>query len=324
MKAQWFHDSYQFSSNELDYLEELRELYPASAPIQVAYLRALAQHRGSLTALEVETCALRIPNRAELHRLISGLVGGEEGAVLPTSGKAAEVKGTSPKEQVAAASLSLSSSEEVATDAGQLAEETVSPGATGEQASISPLEREVLAKASAESYAASLLNEAPVAPPAVNEADEPKRENSTFQTQPPAEKPQPDAQRNEAPVRSFSDWLFTRQNLSPQEDQGEKIAVTEVNEVRDERSLIEQFIRQQPQITPRKPFYSPIEMGKKSLDDSLLPVTETLAMIYMQQSEFKKAADAFKQLALKFPEKSSYFVALEKEAQSRLNETKKK
>lgn len=322
MKAQWFNDSYQFSPSELDYLEELRALYPASAPIQVAYLRGLAQHRGSLTALEIETCALRIPNRAELHRLISGLA--HVAPVQQVSGKVPEVKSISQSESDFPDGGSVTSAEERTSAAGQLPKETASPTPDIDAKSRLPLEREVLARASAESYAAALLTAEPTAQPMADETPELKRETSASRPQQLDPETNKNAQPDESPVRSFSDWLFATQTTPLKESDVEKTATDGVPQVQDERSIIEQFIRQQPQITPRKPFYSPVEMGKKSLDDSQVPVTETLAMIYMQQSEFKKAAEAFKQLALKFPEKSSYFVALEKEAQSRLNETKKK
>lgn len=81
----------------------------------------------------------------------------------------------------------------------------------------------------------------------------------------------------------------------------------------DPKALIDRFIRQQPaDIPPRPAFFTPQQAAKKSLDDSSGIVTETLARIYEQQGNFGKAMEAYRRLALKYPEKSAYFAALSK------------
>lgn len=82
-----------------------------------------------------------------------------------------------------------------------------------------------------------------------------------------------------------------------------------------ERQIIDKFIQESPQISPVKTaFFSPSQMGKMSLVEDESFVTETLAKIYERQGDFKKAAKAYKNLKLKFPEKSIYFADLEKKA----------
>lgn len=83
-----------------------------------------------------------------------------------------------------------------------------------------------------------------------------------------------------------------------------------------ERQIIDKFIQESPQISPVKTaFFSPSQMGKMSLIEDESFVTETLAKIYERQGDYKKAARAYKNLKLKFPEKSIYFADLEKKAQ---------
>lgn len=78
-------------------------------------------------------------------------------------------------------------------------------------------------------------------------------------------------------------------------------------------TLIDRFIRQQPPEIPPKPaFFTPQQAAKKSLDDTAGLVTETLARIYQQQGNIPKAIEAYRRLALKYPEKSAYFAALSK------------
>lgn len=86
-------------------------------------------------------------------------------------------------------------------------------------------------------------------------------------------------------------------------------------------NLIERFIKNEPKIERKKAeFFSPVNMGKISIVDNLEIVSETLAGIYAKQGDIEKAIRAYEQLALKYPEKSSYFAALIQE----LNHSKTK
>lgn len=84
-------------------------------------------------------------------------------------------------------------------------------------------------------------------------------------------------------------------------------------------AILEKFISESPQITPAKAsFFSPSQMGKMSLVEDESFVTETLAKIYEKQHDFKKAARAYARLGLKYPEKSVYFAALQKQAEEKI------
>ena len=88
----------------------------------------------------------------------------------------------------------------------------------------------------------------------------------------------------------------------------------------DTRSLIDKFIKQQTPTAPQKAeFFTPQQAAKRSLDDKAGMVTETLARVYAKQGNLPKAIEAYKRLALKYPEKSAYFAALQKELEAQLN-----
>ena len=84
--------------------------------------------------------------------------------------------------------------------------------------------------------------------------------------------------------------------------------------------IIERFIREEPQIKPPSNDRLDNEnKAKKSSEDQDELVSETLARIYTEQMLYHKAITTYKKLLLKFPEKSSYFVAQIKLLERKIN-----
>jgi len=114
------------------------------------------------------------------------------------------------------------------------------------------------------------------------------------------------AESNSDEPLSFGAWLLRKDNREAQRQP-------------EDRLIIDKFIQESPQITPvKKAFFSPSQMGKLSLIEDESFVTETLAGIYERQGDFKKAAKAYKNLGLKFPEKRLYFADLQKRAEEQI------
>ena len=74
--------------------------------------------------------------------------------------------------------------------------------------------------------------------------------------------------------------------------------------------LIDRFLEKQPTISRTTgEFFSPENVIEQSVDNSQLPVSETLAIILAKQGQPQKAIEIYQKLILEIPEKSSYFAA---------------
>lgn len=110
---------------------------------------------------------------------------------------------------------------------------------------------------------------------------------------------------------SFATWVTSlKQNKITDQ-------TTEVNSEEDKKNivkgeeLIDRFIKKEPRIQVNKSgFFNPVNMAKKSVQESDEFITETLARIYAKQGNIPKAIRAYQKLSLKFPEKTAYFAAL--------------
>ncbi len=102
---------------------------------------------------------------------------------------------------------------------------------------------------------------------------------------------------------SFSEWLklasakpINREGLSSEEQEAKSRKF----------ELIEEFISKNPRITPSKTAKK-ANLAEDSLAAPESLMTETLARVYLEQKNYKKAIQAYKILILKNPEKSGFF-----------------
>lgn len=117
-------------------------------------------------------------------------------------------------------------------------------------------------------------------------------------------------------THSFSEWLkLTKAKpIERSEETSKEESERSIKEYEKERKfeLIDKFIQERPKIIPSEIENKPQKEEKNNLakpytqaTDSLM--TETLAKVYLQQKNYKKAIQAYKILILKNPEKSGFF-----------------
>ena len=129
-----------------------------------------------------------------------------------------------------------------------------------------------------------------------SEENEPDTEESPLEIGKPLE-----FSKNES--HSFSEWL----KLAAAKPIEREETATEDDQAKSRKfELIEEFISKSPKINPAKSGKK-INLAEENMAAPESLMTETLARVYLEQKNYKKAIQAYKILILKNPEKSGFF-----------------
>ncbi|MDU8885726.1 hypothetical protein RXV94_06110 [Yeosuana sp. MJ-SS3] len=120
-------------------------------------------------------------------------------------------------------------------------------------------------------------------------------------------------------LHSFNEWLklTSFKPIEREENNIEKVKNVEASTDKSEASknlgkrkkfeLIDKFISKNPKIDPSKESNVKHNIAKEQMIQPESLMTETLARIYVEQKNYKKAIQSYKILSLKYPEKSGFF-----------------
>lgn len=331
---------------DLSGLRDLTEEYPWFAGAHL--LRSMAEHvKGELTSGPgVQLSAAHLPSREVLYELLHGPARSKpEAAPAPSAMQDPPThaeptlprsSGTDPVEAPVAPGNETTQAPGAPTEETQVQTSATPVLANPEAADAGSdiLEQQMLEAAIASSYAIrqEVLG-AEGTPPALSDgqpvhAEPPPATERSFAQE--EDRPAPPATMRVRGRMRFTEWLDVPATakvgaadprpLGPQEEPEPADPVSGPAQPLDVGTLVDRFIRSQhPEPRPKAEFFTPQQAAKRSLEEHSGLVTETLAKIYEQQGRLDKAMEAYRKLALKYPEKSAYFAALEKGLQARLN-----
>ncbi|MBR9758002.1 MAG: hypothetical protein GYB39_07950 [Algicola sp.] len=113
---------------------------------------------------------------------------------------------------------------------------------------------------------------------------------------------------------SFGEWLklthfsAIEREDAPKPEKEEELTKHTAPTERDKKfQLIDRFISKNPKLKPEKTPGKHQNLAEQQMIQPDMLMTETLARIYVEQKNYKKAIQSYKILSLKYPEKSGFF-----------------
>ncbi|MEL6812936.1 MAG: hypothetical protein AAFP76_16550 [Bacteroidota bacterium] len=112
---------------------------------------------------------------------------------------------------------------------------------------------------------------------------------------------------SQSDTHSFGEWLKLTKATPIQREETKEEETSAQKKKQRKFELIEKFIQERPKLEPQEVSKKNKNLAKPFTQAQDTLMTETLAKVYLQQKNYKKAIQAYKILILKNPEKSGFF-----------------
>ena len=305
-------DQQGFKESEMLEFKEIIGMYPYASVFAIAYLRGLKKMEHIQFEEELHHHAFKIANRHLLYQLVMQT----EDTIEVEAETEAEIETEAETEAVAVTEAVAETVVETETEAERVVEAVEVAETVAETETEAETEAEAEVKVEAEELIDSgpqttervdteletLINASAATTTFIHEFNQqsaevdpelPKNELLKESRSLPSQ-----AEIENTP-KSFNQWLTLGEKTNNPELETEKTTMI-------------------PMEKPKREFYSPSKKAKESIDSNKMPVSETLAKIFVLQGNYPKAIYVYEQLIIIYPKKKSIFASQIKQLSNKL------
>ena len=289
-------DQQVFKESEMLEFKEIIGLYPYASVFTIAYLRGLKKMEHIQFEEELHQHAFKIANRNLLYQLV---IQPEEEIEAETEEKTETVEETQVVEETEAKTETETIAVEEAKTETE-AEVIVEIKTETEVEELIHSGSETIEKADTE--LATLINASAATTTFIHEFNQQGAEVDAELAKnelPKESKALPSKAEIESTPKSFNQWLTLGVTTNNPELEEEKTTMISIEK-------------------PKREFYSPSKKAKESIDANKMPVSETLAKIFVLQGNYPKAIYVYEQLIIIYPKKNSIFASQIKQLSNKL------
>jgi tetratricopeptide (TPR) repeat protein len=279
-----------FKESEMLEFKEIIGLYPYASVFAIAYLRGLKKMEHIQFEEELHQHAFKIANRNVLYQLVNQLEEETE-AETETEEKAkvdTEAKVDAVVELVTEAETETETVAEVEVATETETEELIHPVSETTEKADTELETLINASAATTTFIHEFNQQGAEVDTELAKNELPKESKAI-----------PSKAEIESTPKSFNQWLTLGETTNNPELEEKKTTMISIEK-------------------PKREFYSPSKKAKESIDGNKMPVSETLAKIFVLQGNYPKAIYVYEQLIIIYPKKKSIFASQIKQLSNKL------